>query len=525
MVQATELPIDTVREGVTAGAMAKTIFGPGVIVRGASYTGDIDSAGIFRDGDANPFNATPSDTGVILSTGNAEDFTNSTGEANQRSNTSTNTSGEDNNADLNDAAGGVRTFDAAYLDIDFEPEGNQLAMQFIFSSEEYPQFINSLYQDFVTVWINGTPVELGVGDNDIDPGNINQNENQNLYVDNTSDAVNTEMDGLTLTLSLTIPVVPNETNSIRIAVADVADNRYDSSLLIAANSLQTQLVAVNDDYNLFPNGVKTVGVLQNDLQTNSGTLLITHVNDVPVASGSSVVLNTGQTVTVNDDGTLTLTGDGTAEDFNFTYAITDGINSDVGIVNVGSIPCFVAGTRIDTPDGPRAVEGLKAGDLVLTRDHGPQAVRWVGRRTVRATGSFAPVEIAANQFGQHGRVLFSPQHRILITDAWAELLFAEAEVLVPAIHLVNDCTVRRRIGGFVTYVHLMFDQHEVVYSEGLETESFLPGPETCNIFEHAVQHEICAIFTEFDPQTGVGYSPSARRTLRGHEVALLRSVA
>lgn len=525
MVQATELPIDTVREGTTAEEMAQTIFGPGVLVLGASYSGDIDSAGIYSNGDQAALGATPGDTGVILSTGNAEDFTNSTGEANQRINTSTNTDGEDSNAQLNAAAGGARTYDAAYLDIDFRPSGNTMSMQFVFSSEEYPQFVNSLFQDFVGVWINGVQVDLAVGNGDIDPGNVNANENQNLFVDNTSDVVNSEMDGLTITLSLTIPVQKDATNSIRIAVADVADNRYDSNLLIAANSLQTELVAIEDNFTLYPNGTKTVDVLGNDLQSSGGTLTITHVNGVEVVAGDTVMLNTGQKVTVNDDGTLTLMGDGTAEDFNFTYAITDGFNSDTGIVNVDSIPCFVAGTRIATPEGPRAVECLRPGDLVFTRDHGPQPLRWAGQRTVAAQGALAPIEIAENQFGTHGRLVVSPQHRVLITDALAELLFGEPEVLVAARHLINDCSVRRRIGGYVTYVHLMFDEHEVVYSEGLATESFLPGPETQNLFEEAIVQEICAIFTEIDPRTGQGYGQAARRTLRGHEAALLRRAA
>lgn len=521
MVQATELPIETVREGTTAMQMAEAIFGPGVSVLSASYSGDIDSAGIYSNGDTDAPGATPGDSGIILSTGNAEDFTNSTGEANQRNSTSTNTTGENNNADFNAAAGGVRTFDASYIDIDFRPTGDTLAMEFVFSSEEYPQFINSVYQDFVAVWINGVQIDMAVGNGDIDPGNVNQNNSQNLFVDNTNDAVNSEMDGLTLTLSLTIPVVPGMTNSIRIGVADVGDNRYDSSLLIASDSLQTMLVAIEDDFNLYPNGVKTVDVLGNDHQDSLGTLTITHINGIAVNAGDSVLLTTGQTVTVNSNGTLTLTGDGTPEDFNFTYGMTDGVSSDTGIVNVSSIPCFVAGTLMETAQGPRTVESLQPGDLVMTKDNGPQPLRWIGQRTVAALGALAPIEVRANTFGRHGRIVVSPQHRILIRDAFAELLFGEPEVLVAAKHLINDQSVRRRHGGYVTYVHLMFDQHEVLFSEGLPTESFLPGPETHSVFEEAALAEICAIFADIDPLTGSGYSPAARRTLRGHEAALL----
>ncbi len=75
----------------------------------------------------------------------------------------------------------------------------------------------------------------------------------------------------------------------------------------------------------------------------------------------------------------------------------------------------------------------------------------------------------------------------------------------------------------MTYVHLLFDRHQVVFSEGLETESYLPGPQTNKSFETEVVAEICALFPEIDPETGIGYPPAARRTLKRFEADLLRS--
>ncbi|MGJ8558041.1 MAG: choice-of-anchor L domain-containing protein, partial [Sulfitobacter geojensis] len=121
MVAASELPINTVREGTTATQMAQTIFGNGVTVTGATYYGDNDSAGIYTGGDAVAPGVTPGDTGVIMSTGNAQDFTNSSGQANQDTDTSTNTSGTNNFGQYNSAAG-ARTYDAATLDVDFIPD-------------------------------------------------------------------------------------------------------------------------------------------------------------------------------------------------------------------------------------------------------------------------------------------------------------------------------------------------------------------------------------------------------------------
>ncbi|NNE52907.1 MAG: 2,3,4,5-tetrahydropyridine-2,6-carboxylate N-succinyltransferase [Sulfitobacter sp.] len=522
MVRGRTLPVDTVQEGTSALAMAQEIFGDGTVVVGATYTGDNDSAGIYRNGDNRAPDLTPSDRGVILSTGNAEDITNRNGQANQNADTSTDTSGTDNDPTYN-AIAGTSTFDAATLDIDFIPINGTMTMKFVFASEEYPEFINSIYQDFVGVWVNGTLVPMAIGDGDTDPGNINSNTNENLYVDNANSDYNTEMDGFTLTMTLTMNVNPGEVNSLRIAIADVADSSYDSNLLIAADSVQTSVIAHADSVNVDPNGSQTIDVLANDEANGIGTLSITHINNVPVTAGDIVNLPSGQTVQLNADGTITIVGDGDQEDFNFNYSISDGINDDTGFVNATSIPCFVAGTMIATPDGERAVETLLPGDLILTEDDGPQPLRWIGRREVAAEGSFAPVRIRANTFGTHRDLLVSPLHRVLIRDNLAELLFGEAEVLVAARDLVNDRSVTRREGGRVTYVHLLFDRHQVVYSQGLPTESFLPGPETTKSFERDIVEEICAIFPEIDPDTGLGYSPAARRMLKRYEADLWRA--
>jgi hypothetical protein len=528
-----ELPIQTVREAgdrnAMARAMADLIFGPGVEVRGASYTGDSDSAGIFSNANNVSPGVTPGDTGVILSTGDAEDFTNASGQVNQSNSTSTNTSGPNDNALFNTAAG-ARTYDASYLDVDFVPDSSVMTMLFVFSSEEYPEFQNSIYQDFVGIWVNGTQlpfsaadrVQVDVGDGEIDPGNINTSNNINMFVNNTNDAFNTEMDGFTITMTVTMNVVPNQVNSIRIGVADVSDNQYDSNLLIAANSVQTELVAISDNVNVYPNGVRTFDVLSNDVTDGPpGSLSVTHVNGQPIIVGGTVVLPTGQIVTLNPNGTLSVEGDGDTENFNFTYSVTDGTITDVGYVNATSVPCFVAGTLIDTPSGPVPVERLRVGDLILTQDEGAQPLRWMGTRTVLAEGNFAPVYIAENSFGTHGAIRVSPLHRVLVRDTLAELLFGEAEVLVAARDLIDGRNVVQKAGGTVTYVHLMFDRHQVVFSDGLATESFLPGPQTTDLFERSAIGEICEIFPQLDPHSGAGYSASARRTLRRFEADLL----
>jgi hypothetical protein len=501
--------------------MADAIFGNGVTVVGASYTGDNRSSATYANGNALSPGVVPGDTGVILSTGQAASFTQSNGDPNRSTQTSTDTSGPNGNAQLN-ALAGATTYDAAILDVDFIPTGNMLTMKFVFSSDEFPEYSSSQFNDVFGVWINGSLVPLGVGNDVAGVNNLASAASSNLLVSNTNDAYNTEMDGFTITLSLNIPVIAGVVNSIRIGIADVVDARYDSNLLIAGNSGQTTLVAVHDDTTMYVGQTKTLNVLGNDVNTTGGTLTITHINGIAISVGQTITLASGDQVRLNADGTLTIITDNDADEVNFTYTLTSSTgDSTVGIVTVDTIPCFVAGTLIRTPEGEVPVERLDVGDLVETMDHGPQEVRWVGRRIVAAREKLAPVLIEAGAFGPHGTLMVSPQHRILVRNSHAELLFGETEVLIAAKDLVNGGSVRVMEGGWVEYVHLLFDRHEVVFSQGLATESFLPGPQTARSFDREIVEEILTIFPEIDLATGDGYSPAARRTLKAHEAKVL----
>lgn len=524
MVAGNELTYNT---GANAIQMANTIFGNGVTVTGATYSGSSYSSGIYSNGDAVAGNVTPGDTGVILSTGSATRFTNNSSQSNLSSNTSTNSGGANNDADFN-AIAGASTYDASYMVVDFIPTEDTMTMQFVFSSDEYPEYTNSVYNDMVGVWINGSHVPLSIASSGTTINSVNQTDNINLYNDNTSDQFNTEMDGFTVTMTLTIPVNVGVVNSIKIGIADVADSSYDSNLLIAANSIQTELIAEQDYVTMQDSVTKNVDVLDNDINNTTGTLQITHINGNSVVAGQTITLATGQTVKLLADGTFDITTDSDFETTSFTYEVesTDGagnvLETDVGFVTVETIPCFVSGSMIDTADGPRAVEGLVAGDMILTRDDGPQPLRWIGKRSVPAQGKMAPIRIPENALGEHGEVMVSPLHRILVKDALAELMFGEDEVLIAAKDLVNDHSIRAIEGGDVEYVHLMFDRHQVIYSEGLASESFLPGPQTTKSFEAEIIEEITTIFPELDVTTGEGYGPAARPLLKRYEAEALR---
>ena len=178
-----------------------------------------------------------------------------------------------------------------------------------------------------------------------------------------------------------------------------------------------------------------------------------------------------------------------------------------------AIICFAKGTMIRPPHGERRVEHLECGDLVLTKDHGPQPIRWAGSKTVRASGALAPVSIARGTFGNDRDLLVSPQHRLLVTGT-------TSEVLAPALALVDGYRISVAYGGLVSYHHLMFDQHEVVIANGAPSESFHPGGFGLDTLDAAAREGLFAKFP--DLRTGANsYSQPIRPCLSMSKAKLL----
>lgn len=169
------------------------------------------------------------------------------------------------------------------------------------------------------------------------------------------------------------------------------------------------------------------------------------------------------------------------------------------------IVCFAAGTMILTDRGERAVEELAPGDMVWTRDNGFQPLRWRGARKISAvelnnSPQFRPVRISAGALGAGlpaQNLVVSPQHRVLVRSNIAQRMFGAAELLVAARQLTSLPGIELPADiAEVTYVHLMFDRHEVVLSNGAETESLYPGPQALLALGKAARDEILALFPE-----------------------------
>ncbi len=182
--------------------------------------------------------------------------------------------------------------------------------------------------------------------------------------------------------------------------------------------------------------------------------------------------------------------------------------------------CFTRGTCISCPGGPRMIEHIAEGDQVMTMDHGIQTVRWIGRRTYAAVGRLAPIKIKAGTLNAIVDLEVSPQHRILLQGPEAELLFGTSEVLVPAKHLVNDDTITVRRGGEVEYIHLLFDHHEVVWADGVATETLFLGETGKRALDAENLEELHTIFPELN-DLNTSTMKTARPVVKGYEAAAL----
>jgi hypothetical protein len=167
------------------------------------------------------------------------------------------------------------------------------------------------------------------------------------------------------------------------------------------------------------------------------------------------------------------------------------------------MPCFSRGTRLLTPSGYRPVEYFAPGDLVITAGGSTCPVRWIGRRTLdlAAAAPGQPVIFAAGSLspGVPARpVKLSPLHAVFFDG-----------VLVPAVHLVNDATIRQQSAGAVTYFHIELDRHDIVLAEAMPVETFLDNGNRGLLYEEKGVRIGCR-------------TPCARLTTAGPALAKIR---
>lgn len=189
----------------------------------------------------------------------------------------------------------------------------------------------------------------------------------------------------------------------------------------------------------------------------------------------------------------------------------------------GTIPCFLAGTMIATPNGARTVEDLTPGDQVTTRDRGPQTVIWVGERQLTLDESSdpksRPIRVPAHTFGtgQPGKDTYvSPNHRVFVSDPLCQHLFGAREVFVAAKFLLGFRGISHApVALPILFHHILLESHEVVSANGLATESLFNG-EIAAVGFSETETAAAAGIGGFEPHDG-----PARRVLKAREASQL----
>ena len=213
-----------------------------------------------------------------------------------------------------------------------------------------------------------------------------------------------------------------------------------------------------------------------------------------------------------------------------TFTFVDGDQAPLSALE-RVIACFTPGTLIATPKGEVPVERLQLGDRVLTRDNGIQTIRWVGHRKLdhlqlKKLKELRPIVIRAGALGG-GRperdMKVSPMHRMLVQSEVAQMYFDQTEVLIAAKDLTVIDGVEVGEGPYVTYVHFMCDQHEIVLSDGAWSESFQPGDLSMKGLDEDQRSELLTLFPKLASQEGLQEHRAARRTLKRDEARVLFS--
>lgn len=224
--------------GLTADTLARALLGANATISGATFRGDPRSAGLVS-GFADSLGI---DAGVALSSGAIATSADGLNESNLTGpNVSSDTTavfGTAGDPDLDQLVAPSLTYDAAALEFDFEMPASDLEFRFVFGSEEYPTYAGSGFDDVFAFYLDGTNCATvsdpsgagGLAPVSIDT--INGNANAGLYRSNAGADVQTELNGLTTTLTCSMFASPGITHHLKLVVADTGDSQWDTDVVV-----------------------------------------------------------------------------------------------------------------------------------------------------------------------------------------------------------------------------------------------------------------------------------------------------
>lgn len=228
-------------------------------------------------------------------------------------------------------------------------------------------------------------------------------------------------------------------------------------------------------------------------------------------------------------GSITVTYTVTGTEYNTNYVPIFNPNqttTDNFLITMTFVKtCFAGDSMILLADGClRRADEIRRGDLIMTLDNGPQPVRWVGHAAVMTVemahfANLRPVRIRAGALGPSvptHDLIVSQQHRILVCGNIARRMFGTSEVLLAAKHLTAiDGIDILTDGDGLTYVHLMFDQHQIISANGAFSESFFIGDESRRQISADQRQELEGLFPELAAMVKSGHFEPVRQFVGG----------
>jgi hypothetical protein len=424
-----------------------------VQVSNAVFSGELSAAGVFTGG--GPIIGFAD--GIILSTGSVHSVPgpNSSG----AESTSHDGPGD---AQLSALSGGRSTFDAAVLQFNFVPSASQIFIQFVFSSDEYNEFVGQEFNDVFAFFVNGVNCARNKSGDAVSINTINLFVHPEQYRNNEfpGGTIDTEMDGLTTVLTCQATVIPNATNTIRMAIADAADDAYDSNVFIKAGSFTTippnvpPFAAAGADLLRECTGVNTSVALSGALSSDSDGSITAYRwlrNGTQVATGvaPTVSLPLGVHTIVLE---VTDNGGATATDTLFvTVQDTTPPSLTLGAlpvqllpadqmyrpvaVNVSSLEAcggaltFSGSIVSNEPDDAPARDGVSLGDIRVTRPGGAVSFSSVFAPAVVFNPLTDVLELRAERRGASQDRIYSIS--VAVQDARGNQRNAVTEVRVP----------------------------------------------------------------------------------------------
>ncbi len=393
---------DLTDPALNAQTLAQSLVGSGVTISNVTYTGSARAAGNFTSST----NILGFTSGIVLSTGSVRNVVGPncvSGPAPAKNDGSQTGISVDNgrpgDADLTTLAGADTTNDAAILEFDFVPTSPSISFQYVFASDEYNEFVNEINDVFAFYLTapGGVPVNIAVVPDTNPPqavsiNDVNSETNSLFFVDNeflpSAEKVDTELNGLTKSLTAQATVTPGVKYHIKLAIADAEDNIYDSNVFLQAGSLTSTTVSAKPILLAFANQAQgTTSASQPVVIANAGTTTVTitgiaasanfgETNACPTTllSGTGAGSNCTVNVTFTPTATGTLTGNvtvtytsaGSATPQTTTISLTGtGTAATSGAISLSPASLAFASQAVGTTSATQTVTVRNAGTAAV----------------------------------------------------------------------------------------------------------------------------------------------------------------